>query len=122
LPPEELENLSKNECVSTPAAEEVNEIIATIKRLSSIECSSSTGACQNLVQVLHNPFIEHSSIPELMGSQARQPDRIGCGDLSGRLWESGKNPMWRGFSGTAIFIGFSFVNIRACLFCGRITS
>lgn len=47
---ENLENSSRNECVFTLLISKVNKIIATISRLFSIECSSSTGPCQNFVQ------------------------------------------------------------------------
>jgi len=43
-------NSSRNECVFTPLISKVNKIIATISHLFSIECSSSTGMCQNFVQ------------------------------------------------------------------------
>jgi len=43
-------NLSKNECVFTPMASEVNKIIVTVSCLFSIDCSPSTGLCRNLVQ------------------------------------------------------------------------
>ena len=47
---ENLGNSSRNECVFTPPVSKVNKIIATISCLFSIECSSSTGPCQNFVQ------------------------------------------------------------------------
>jgi hypothetical protein len=45
-----LENLSKNECVFTPSISKVNKFVATLSSLFSIECSASTGTCQNFVQ------------------------------------------------------------------------
>ena len=41
---------SRNECVFTPAAADVNNFFATLSPLFSIECSSSTEACRIFVQ------------------------------------------------------------------------
>ncbi len=53
---ENFGNSSRNECVSTPPISKVNKIIATISRLFSTECSSSTGPCLNFVQCENQVF------------------------------------------------------------------
>jgi hypothetical protein len=44
------QKLSKNDCGFTPLAGEVNGIVETLSTVFSIECSPSTGPCQEIVQ------------------------------------------------------------------------
>ena len=48
--PEKLGNVSKNEYLFTPSIFTVNQNLATLSPAKSIECSSCTAPCRNLVQ------------------------------------------------------------------------
>ena len=100
---EELRKLSKNECVSTPPAGEVNKIIATISRLFSIECSSSTGTCQDFVQLQSCMFHACEWKPRFSRSTANAAPWQSCRTSSTRMCEFAKNIVWRGDSRFTLF-------------------
>jgi len=105
---EEPELVKERVCF-TPPASEVNEILATPFRLFSIECSSSTGACPNLVQAADIPQCGTSPHPRLLPVRTRPPFVTSLQHHKPSLCESGAKP----------HLARNFVRHNSCRACVR---